>query len=360
MSRSRALGLCGVVLLLLALWPVTGHAAQEGTPLATPTGSSSAPVPVTFPRDDGPHDTTTEWWYYTGHLVTETGDRYGFEYVIFKGRRSGIEGYAAHFAITDNQTQTFRYDQRVGPASRRERSTEGFDLALGNWMMRGANGEDQLQAEMAGYAIDLQLSSLKPPVLHDGDGHFNYGDGTSSYYYSRTRIAVNGSLTVGNETLPVTGEAWMDHQWGDFASFTAGGWDWFAVQLADGTELMLYVIRNETGETVEAYGSLVDWAGVVTQLAGADFVVEPVATWTSPATGTTYPSGWTISLPAESLSLTLTPALVDQELDTTQSTGVIYWEGEVTVEGDRAGSPIDGLGYVELTGYAPYTPPSSP
>src|SRR5690606_31438613 len=121
--------------------------------------------------------------------------------------------------------------------------------------MRGENGDFALAADMPGYAIDLEVQTTKPPALHDGDGYIEYGDGTASYYYSWTRLAVDGTLDRGNGPEPVRGEAWMDHQWGDFQTFQDGGWDWFALQLADGTDVMLYLIRNLDGEILLVDGS---------------------------------------------------------------------------------------------------------
>ena len=43
--------------------------------------------------------------------------------------------------------------------------------------------------------------------------------------------------------------------------------------------------------------------------------------------------------------------LADQELDTRQSTSMVYWEGDQTVVGTANGQPIAGRGYVELVGY---------
>ena len=340
-------------LAFAALFLLLPPRLATATPVATPT-AGDAPVPVAFPRDDGPHDVATEWWYYTGHLFTERGDRYGFELVFFKVVRPSLAGYAAHFAITDNPRGRFRFDQRAAGPERVSRPGIGFDLTIGDWSMRGANGRDGLEAAMPGYAIDLALEPEKPPALHDGDGYIVYPDGTASYYYSRTRLAVAGTLTVEGIALPVTGEAWMDHQWGDFETYEEGGWDWFALQFADNTELMLYLIRDPTAGVILVDGSLVDADGSLTVLEVEDFAVEELGSWTSPRSGVTYPSGWRIRLPAEQLDVMLTPSQPDQELDTSATTGVTYWEGEVTVEGTRDGEPITGLGYVELTGYAVY------
>lgn len=325
---------------------------QAATPGASPA-TGDAPVPVTFPRDDGPHDAYTEWWYYTGHLFTEAGERYGFEFVFFKGQRGALTGYAAHFAVTDNPRDRFVYDQRLVPATGVSREGAGFDLTIGDWAMRGAEGDDALRAAMPGYAIDLELTSEKPAALHDGDGYIDYGNGTASYYYSRTRMAIEGTLSVDGKDQPVTGEAWMDHQWGDFDTYEEGGWDWFALQLEDGTDLMLYLIRDAAGRPTVVDGSLIDEAGALTVLEADDFDVDVTGTWTSPRNGIVYPAAWMVRVPEEDLVLRLTPSQNDQELDTSRTTGVTYWEGEVEVEGSRDGDPLAGLGYVELTGYAP-------
>jgi predicted secreted hydrolase len=222
--------------------------------------------------------------------------------------------------------------------------------------MRGGDGRFALAADMAGYAIQLDAATTKPAALHDGDGYIDYGNGTSSYYYSWTRLTIGGELNAGQGWQDVTGEAWMDHQWGDFATYRDGGWDWYAVQLEDGTDVMLYLIRGPQGETLLVDGSLVDARGAVTTLGASDFTVAAGTQWTSPATGTTYPSGWTVTIPKERLTLTITPVMRDQELDTRRTTGVVYWEGEATVVAERDGRELHGLGYVELTGYAPYVP----
>ena len=342
--------------ILLALGIVLssagGAVAQEASPAAV---ASPAIAPVVFPRDDGPHDQPVEWWYYTGHLFTDDGDRYGFEYVVFKARERGFLGYASHFAVTDNTQGTFQYDQRqaLAPPDANAPSETGFDLAVGDWTMRGVDGDDQLVAAMPGYGIDLTLTAEKPPAIHDGDGFIDFGDGQFTYYYSRTRIAVEGTLTVDGVAQPVTGLAWFDHQWGDFFGVVGSGWDWYSLQLDDETELMLYVVRALDGSPLWVRGSFVAPDGAVTDLASDQFTITPAGSWTSPTTGIAYPSGWTVDLPEPELSVTLTPSLPDQELDTTETTRVIYWEGEVVVAGTRADEPIAGLGYVELTGYLP-------
>lgn len=330
-------------------------AVLAATPLAAAGQDSAADAPaeITFPRDDAPHDGPLEWWYYTGHLRADNGDRFGFQQVVFKGTRGALTGYVGHVAVVDLSRETFSYDQRIVGDEGVAGPGPGFDFTIGDWRMAGSNGYDRLRAGVAGYSFDLKLAPGKPPVLHDGDGYIDYGNGTGSFYYSRTRMPATGTMIVDGQSLAVSGEAWMDHQWGTFDTFSEGGWDWLALQLDDGTDLMLYVVKNAAREPVIVDGSLVAPDGALTVLEPADFTLETTAEWTSERTGGTYPAAWTIGLPVAKLRLEVVPAVADQELDTRQTTGVVYWEGAVTVDGERDGEPIAGVGYVELTGYVP-------
>jgi len=363
-GRSRLFGLESTVIYprqttlarraLLRGLALLAYPVMSAAPSPVSAQSGDAPVPITLPLDDGPHDAYIEWWYFTGHLFTESGERYGFEFVVFTGERGGLPGYVSHFAITDNALNAFSFDQRlafVTPATT-DGFSDGFDLIVGSWSMKGSGGRDALQASMDGYAIDLIVEAMKPPALHDGDGYIDYSAGEASYYYSRTRMDVRGELTTAGGAAAVTGQAWFDHQWGRFSTFEEGGWDWFAVQLDDGSDVMLYLITAPDGSLRVVDGSIVDPDGVLTVLDQGDFTVESTGSWTSERTGISYPSGWNVQAPGAELILEITPSLLDQELDTRATTGVIYWEGEVIVEGTRAGDPVAGLGYVELTGYA--------
>jgi predicted secreted hydrolase len=204
--------------------------------------------------------------------------------------------------------------------------------------------QDTIDASMNDYALHLVLRDEKPPALHHG-GYITYPPEGGSYYYSRTRLSVNGALN----DEPVGGIGWMDHQWGNFVIATRGGWDWYSLQLDDDTELMLYVVRDASGSTTAVYGSYVGADGSVADIAPGSVVSEPTGSWVSPHTGATYPSGWRLTLP-DGRQLVLTPQLQDQELYFPDAPGaaLAYWEGSVTISGDTAGQ-----GYVELTGYAP-------
>jgi predicted secreted hydrolase len=236
------------------------------------------------------------------------------------------------------------------------------------WSMAGSDGRDRLTASMTpaeavtsgGVApvtrstgLDLALSATRPPVLHDGDGWIDFGPAGGSYYYSRTRMAASGELTVDGRTMRVDGIAWFDHQWGDFVSIGGGGWDWFAVNVADGTDVTVSLVRDASGAYPLAYGTLVRPDGTSRHLPAGSFTVDVTSHWTSPRTGATYPAGWTISIPDEALTIALSPTVSAQELDTRATTGVVYWEGSQRVAANRDGRPLGGEAYVELTGYAP-------
>jgi predicted secreted hydrolase len=390
-----------LVALLITLLAVSACSGSGGPILAndpapipsvvppTPAPSRPAdPLPVELPRDDGPHDRLTEWWYYTGHLEGTAPDGstrdLGFEYVIFRAERGTFPTtWASHLAITDETGDTFHYAQRleVGPqvdASPRDAAgvPTGFDLTLTGidptdpatfarpaWSMAGANGTDRLLAALApdeaaaagvpgGLGLDLLLRTTKPPALHDRDGWIDFGPAGGSYYYSRTAMTATGSVDLDGERLSVTGTAWFDHQWGDFISVGGGGWDWFAVNLEDGTDLTISLVRDADGTYPLIYGTLVEADGTVRHLDRDAFTVEVTGEWTSPATGATYPAGWRIELPGEALTIELEPTVAAQELDTRATTGVVYWEGSQVVRAERDGRPLGGDAYVELTGYA--------
>ncbi len=342
-------------------------AADAQLPVGTP-----GPVPgakVNFPEDEAPHDVITEWWYYTGHVVTADGERYGIEYVIFQGSRADFPvGYASHFAVIDERAKSFHVDEDVAIVPRvsvRYGGTDGFDLRVRDWTMRGLNGTDTMRAKMrdGSFAIDITARDGFGPTLQGG-GLFSYGPGGSSYYYSRTRMAPSGTITVGGVPKQITGGLlWYDHQWGNFLP-TQGGWDWFSTQLDDGTSLMIYNLKDAKGTILQSFGEYVPGCDGMcsptkptrsAQLAPDQFKIDVLKSWTSPKTGVVYPNGWRITIQQRgdipAMELTYTAVIPDAELDTRRTTSVIYWEGDTRVTGTKGGQPITGNGYVELTGY---------
>jgi predicted secreted hydrolase len=231
------------------------------------------------------------------------------------------------------------------------------------WEMAGSGGRDMLSAALApaeaaatpmpnGFGLQLALIQQAPPALHGRDGWVEFGAAGGSYYYSRTRMTATGTLVVDGERVAVTGSAWFDHQWGDFIAVGGGGWDWFAVSLDDGTDLTLSLVRSADGTYPLVYGTLVRPDGTFRPVARDEISVSTLGRWPSARTGAMYPSGWRVRVAGAALDVLVMPTLRDQELDTRATTGVVYWEGSQRVTGTRAGRPVSGKAYVELTGYA--------
>jgi len=331
--------LCMLLVVLVALFGCRGAADDEEKNQCdiTPTGR------VELPRDDGRHsDEPIEWWYWTGHLETAEGRWFGFELAIFAAELiPGQGGQMAHFAVTDIDGGTFHYDSQLSPEAALA-VENGFRFAVSPQTAVGGNGRDTLHGEVDDYVLDVSLESTKPAVLQHGDGYAEYDVGGYTYYYSRERMAATGTIGVAGQTFDVTGTAWFDHQWGELGQVMNTGWDWFALQLDGGTELMLYILRPKGGD-VSLGGSFTDADCQTTELGPENLKVTSLGEWTSPDTDCTYPSGWTVEFGDQ--SYTLTPVLEDQELYDV-APAPKYWEGAATVRGDGT-----GRAYIELVGY---------
>ncbi|HPM78034.1 MAG TPA: lipocalin-like domain-containing protein [bacterium] len=338
----------------------------------TPSVSYRAVTPDTqlqFPRDHFAHDGfRTEWWYYTGHLEAEDGRTYGFELVFFSRRTEGDWRYClpvwwfanpanvAHFAISDLSEGKFVYGESLGLRDpyRGGASENRYHLWSEDWQAVALDGVHYLSAAHDGYAIDLALTSRKPPALHGENGYSFKGEGGSaaSYYYSLTRLAVSGWLLKDGQRLRVTGgSAWMDHEVVSGAiSPDIAGWDWFSLQLDDNTEIMFFLLRRPGGDAApDSSGTFVFADGSTVHLKKDEVQVEELAHWTSPRTHTRYPVAWRMRLPGRDLDLTLRAPLPHSEL-LMSATDVNYWEGAVEIEGTRGSEKITGRGYVEMSG----------
>ncbi|HEY6541354.1 MAG TPA: lipocalin family protein [Ktedonobacteraceae bacterium] len=365
MKRKTLLILFALLALMLASCGFPGIPSTSAQlPQVNGNGSPTPTVlpPVRFPQDEAAHRDLTEWWYYTGHFNALMPDgvthHYGFELVFFQVLRSTFPPvYAAHFAISDVSGGAFHYDQRrqtePDAALPNGTSSAGINVSVGDWSIKGVNGLDHLVASMPGYALRVDVRGLKPPTLHNGNGILTFGIGGFSYYYSYTRMALAGTLIDHGQSLKITGEAWMDHQWGNFISLGGGGWDWFSIQLNNDTEMMIYLLRDAVGHITTTYIGYILPNGQEQLLPASDLHATVLNHWKSPITGANYPSGWQLALNAPQLqaSLTLQPELKNQELVVYQSTGNSYWEGAVSISGSSQGKSISGEGYIELTGY---------
>lgn len=327
-------------------------------------------APVVLPQDDAAHAAPVEWWYWVAVLEADDGRAFGVQLTFFEAyappdaRLWGVvparllaeKGLVAHAAITDLAAADHRMAQRFDGFYQGTASRADLDVSVGAW--RAVRDEDgvshTLTFAVEGYAVDLVLMPEKPAALHgDPPGIQTMGPGGVSYYVSRTRMAVRGSVRgpcpLARVCAPVAvaGQGWFDHQWGDFRIDRFEGWDWFALQFDDGADLMVYLIRDAGGTVVSAAGSYVTEAGGVVPLGPDDLaVVATGAAWTSPVTDARYPAGWRVIVPARDVDAFVVPRVADQEMDTRATTGIVYWEGVVDVGGARP-----GVGFVELTNY---------
>jgi predicted secreted hydrolase len=324
-----------------------------------------------FPYDHGNHPSyRTEWWYYTGHLTTPEGKRFGFELTFFRqGLTRQVDNpsaftardlYFAHFALSDISEKKFWFAQKMnrpGPGLAGAK-TGGVDVWNEGWRVFHEAPGHHLTAQEGPYSIDLKLASPFAPTLEGKGGFSLKGGSQASHYYSFPLMTVTGNLGIKGKTQAVTGQAWMDHEFfsGDLSPRETG-WDWFGLQLSDGTELMLYRLRLVQGGVSQASsGTFIDRAGKALHLQAADFRAQALESWKSPRTGVVYPTRWLIQIPKLQLSFEVGADFPDQELDTAKSTQVLYWEGSVSLAGKRGLTPIKGEGYMELTGYDHHSP----
>lgn len=328
------------------------------------------PLPLDFPADHGAHPGyRIEWWYFTGNLVTAAGREFGYQFTLFRNAlspRSTVRDSAwatnqvfmAHAALTDINGGGFYHHERYSRGGTGLAGVSGapFHAWLEDWSVTGepCAGDDcfaaVLELEAAEFELRLSLESTRSPVLH-GDRGLSAKSGTpgnASFYYSYPRIETRGRVRLKGTTYPVIGASWMDHEWSS-SMLEQGqtGWDWFSLQLSGGIELMIFRVRHRDPAGDFHSGTLVHSNGLVEILDGGDYSLHATDTWRSRDTGSVYPAGWTLSLPAADLELEIIPKLAAQELDENFK----YWEGAVRVTGTRGGRPIQGQGYVELTGY---------
>lgn len=323
-----------------------------------------------FPADHGSHPRfQSEWWYATGELATPAGERFGYQITIFRlGLEPGLPEagtpfwsartvFAGHLALTEIGAQRTRSAERLRRSNGAlAGALEGeLDTWVDDWRIARDPASGVLHARATareiGLDLELELAPSKPPVLHGPGGLSPKGtqEGNASAYLSFTRLATRGRATLDGRALELAGESWFDHEWGS-SQLGEGvvGWDWFGLRLSDGRELMLYRMRRADGSALPlCAGTLVRADGSSRALAAGEVEWSVEAHWKSPHSRAEYPARWKIALPSEKLELQLVPRVPDCEIDGARSTGVVYWEGPLAVEGS-----VTGSGYGELTGYA--------
>ncbi len=334
----------------------------------------------TFPADHFSHSGfKTEWWYATGNLKATTSDqRFGVQFTIF---RSGLRPPAStpvkskwvvdsfglgHFAVSDLTNEEFHFNQEIARGSMGDAgfpefsstSTDPQTLAFLSKSRIELIDRDKnvfrIVADLGDTSYDLTIAPTRnQPVFHGADGISQKGAGAenASHYYSYTRMQTTGTITISGKPHQVGGTMWLDREW---ASNQLGpdqiGWDWFALQLDDESEIMIYQMRTANGGTDPySHGTIIAKDGTTIPVKHSDYSLTPVEMWKSPKTGATYPVTWKLEIPKINIELTISAAFAQQELALDP---VTYYEGAVIVDGERKGGKLTGRGYMELTGYA--------
>ena len=335
----------------------------------SPWKFATAGYQFAFPRDHASHpDYKIEWWYYTGNLRTAEGRRFGYQVTFF---RVGVDHapanpskwalrdlHMAHLAVSDAIGQRYRFAEKLsrGGPGLAGAAADRYDTWNEDWRS-GLNerGQHVMTAHSKDGGVDLVLDEGKPPVINGVDGISQKGaqPGNASHYYSLTRMPTRGTISIDGERFAVTGESWMDHEFGtSFLEEGQRGWDWLSIQMSDGRELMLYQLRRADGSRdPRSSGTLVDRSGRSTHLSSDRFTLTEGRSRFTSKNGTVYPTEWTVVVPSHKIELAVTTPISNQELTLLSSTGIAYWEGMIDVAGRSNGAPVAGHGYLEMTGY---------
>lgn len=373
----------GVWYFVQAPWLVPQPGAEVGVGSSTALLSNSADSRFSraigrhefvFPLDHGPHrDFQSEWWYFTGNLVSDTGKRFGFQLTFFRFALNPIDSiasprasawavndiYEAHFALTDISKQRFHAVSRSSRAALDMAGARSapFRVWIDDWSVEAGASTDvwpmRLHASTQDAGIALTLTPLKQLVLQ-GDAGLSQKSaqfGNASYYYSYPRVAASGSVTVGSERMQVEGLAWFDREWSTSSlGKEQQGWDWLSVQFEDGSDFMFYRLRlRDGGVDDRSAGVWIDSQGIVESLDASSVEMIPTQWWISDRSGIRYPTSWKVHLPKKKIDLIVSPFLAGQEW----RQPFHYWEGAVSVSGAQSNlNELKGSGYLELVGYS--------
>lgn len=360
MKRNKFDGASIAIALVLLFLGLLGTAALAESDRLKPVTPG---YKLIFPQDYGAHqDFRIEWWYITGWLETEDNKPLGFQVTFFRyatgHNQDNPSQFAAKYLIIAHLALS---DPAVGKLMHEEKSLrEGFNLAyakegntdvkLDDWtLVREQDGRYQVEMQGSDFGLHLALTPVQMAMLQDQNGFSRKGPKPeqASYYYSEPHLSVTGTVFRDNKPVTVSGRAWLDHEWSTaYLDPEADGWDWTGANLDDGSALMAFQIRRKGGGKLWAYAALRDPAGNMRLFEPEQVEFTPVRTWQSPHTEAVYPVAMHIR--TGEIEWRLTPLLDDQELDSRQSTGSVYWEGAVTLTKD---DQLAGKGYLELTGY---------
>lgn len=350
-------------LLLASLGTLAGCTTLAA--LAGPAHALQARA-LAFPRDRGSHpDFRIEWWYITGQALSNSpqGRRFGFQLTFFRSRVDATQAMAsrfsarqllfAHAAITDVASGKLWHDQRIARSGFGVASASEQDMAikLRDWSLTAEGSSYSADLPTTDFGLKLQFKETQNVLLQGRQGLSRKGpdEKQASYYYSQPQLTTSGSLQIQGQSFEVSGKAWLDHEWSqELLHPSAVGWDWIGINLDDGSALTAFRLRDKDGQAVWAGGSFRSAQGELRIFNQGDIGFSPLRHWSSPLTQTAYPVVWRVRTPLD--TYTVSAVIANQELDSRNSTGAIYWEGLSELQ-DSQGRRI-GVGYLEMTGYA--------
>jgi predicted secreted hydrolase len=320
------------------------------------------PREFTFPADHGAHrEFRNEWWYITGNVKSESTDL-GFHVTFFRVANqpepadsesawAASQFYMGHFAVTAAGQQKVRAHERfaraaAGLAGAEQRNSE-TTVWLDDWKLtHTASGAWALDVADGSEKISLTLTAEKPVVLQGEAGYSRKSADpcNASYYYSMPRLRAEGQISVAGKSYDVTGSAWLDREWSSSAlAADQVGWDWFALQLDDGRDIMFYQLRNSDGSAdPHSHAVEIDQSGDRRSIPVPELIIDHW--WQSP-NGGNYPVAGRLRRSDTGEVIVFEPLIENQELLLT----VRYWEGAIRLR-NESGEPV-GRGYLELTGY---------
>lgn len=350
--------------MMRAIWIIVAVFMLANNGIAQPTRFAEV-VPnqqLVFPQDHGAHpDFRTEWWYVTGHVKTSNGTPLGFQITFFRSRTGMGEDSKskfapqqilfAHAAIADPRHGKLRHDEKIARAGFGNHAKVGvMDIALNKWTMKMVDNVISARVASKEFSLDLTLTPSQPPIAQGENGYSQKGPNVkqASQYVTFAQLGVAGKIIVNGKPETVTGKAWFDHEWSsEIMSADVVGWDWLGANLDDGGAVMAFRMRGADGRAIWAGGTRVTADGKIIKMTPQQVFFTPLETWRSPRTSATYPVAMRVDVANESFELK--PWMSDQELDSSRSTGITYWEGATDLIQNKQRV---GRGYLELTGYA--------
>lgn len=357
------------ILLAVALALPVPAGAQGLYGLASDAEGFATPEPgrpFEFPADHGAHpDFRIEWWYVTANLRDEDGRDYGVQWTLFRtalapddGTGEGGPGddeagreawttpqiWMGHMGVTTPDAHYSAERLARGGIGQAGVEAEPFRAWIDEWSMEGPTPSQirlTARGEAAGYDLALDAAG---PFVPQGEGGYSVKSttGQASSYYSQPFYRAEGTLTLPEGEVAVTGTAWMDREWSSqLLDESQSGWDWFSLNFDTGERMMAFRLRDAArGDYVPATWIAAD--GTPTPYGDGAVRVTPLGT--HEVAGREVPVRWRLEMPERGLDITTEPVNPDAWM----GTSFPYWEGPIRIAGTH-----EGMGYLEMTGYQP-------